>query len=522
MIGGESMSVFYLGIDASKGYADFVILNQEKQCVEQNFQLDDTGDGHSQLHDVLFGFLRDRPDSMLCAAAESTGGYENNWLHTLYNFQGSLNIKTARLNPEGVNADNRAELTRNGTDKMSARAVAVYLVNHPKKVHYQQGDPFAGLRKQWTFYQMLIKQRTQLYNQLESLMYSACPELLIYNKNGVPAWVLKLLMAYPTSTRLSRAQAKTVAKIPYVSQTRAGELIEAAQKSIASATDPVTENVIKNTAAQILHLDQTAAQQIKLMEQACDLSEIKMLTSFSGIGIVSAIGLMLEIQSISRFKSTKKLASFFGVHPVYKQSGDGSWGFRMSKKGRKEPRRILFMITLCAIKFNPLIKEIYEEHVQNGMNKTTAIGLCMHKILRIVFGMLKNNTPFDPDIDRKNRKKSKPTSKKTPKDKSRRYQAHDKKAPVSRRQTMKRKKLNVLETSKKDTRKDVRDQKTDATCISNVPDISAPDTINNNGTSLSHDDKKDDAKEPSQVACQRENSLKNKSETMAFVKQILA
>jgi hypothetical protein len=39
------------------------------------------------------------------------------------------------------------------------------------------------------------------------------------------------------------------------------------------------------------------------------------------------------------------------------------------------------------------------------MKHKAAMGVCKHKILRIVYGMLKNNTMFDPDIDTVNQKK---------------------------------------------------------------------------------------------------------------------
>jgi hypothetical protein len=67
-----------------------------------------------------------------------------------------------------------------------------------------------------------------------------------------------------------------------------------------------------------------------------------------------------------------------------------------------------------------------------------AIGLCMHKILRIIYGMLKNNSPFDPEIDRKNREKSVQKRKSTKENKIRRYQDYDPNAPISRRQKIKR------------------------------------------------------------------------------------
>ena len=174
------MQHYYLGGDVSKGYADFVILNSRKQPVEENFQLDDTHLGHCQLHEQLSGFFNKHPGAKLHAALESTGGYENNWYSTLFKFQGSLNIETARLNPEGVNHNSKADLKRVITDKVSAQSIAEYLIAHPDKIIYQQQDYWGSLRKQWSFVKMLSKQSTQLLNQLESLLYSANPEILRY------------------------------------------------------------------------------------------------------------------------------------------------------------------------------------------------------------------------------------------------------------------------------------------------------------------------------------------------------
>jgi hypothetical protein len=175
------------------------------------------------------------------------------------------------------------------------------------------------------------------------------------------------------------------------------------------------------------------------MAKDCSLPEVDLLKTFCGINDLSAIGLMLQIQSVERFPSVKKIASFFGLHPVFKISGDGTSGFRMSKQGRKEPRRILFMVALSAIRSNPLIREIYQDHVQKGMEKMAAIGLCMHKILRIIYGMLKHNRAFDPKVDRKIREKMAKCQKKIRQDKNRRYQDFDPMAPISKRQKMKRK-----------------------------------------------------------------------------------
>lgn len=433
------MTSFYLGIDVSKGYADFVILNQQKRPVMENFQLDDTFQGHSQLYEILERFLANHQKTTLCAAVESTGGFENNWYQALLGFQASLPIQTARLNPKGVMHNSKADLKRNKTDKISARSVAEYLVSHPEKVRYQQEDSLSGLRKQWSFIQMLTKQCTQFLNQLHSLIYTANPELLSFCRDGMPAWIVNLLLKYPTAKRLAKARATTLAKIPYVTIERAQKLIAAAKNSVASSVDDVSAQLVIATATQILHLKKTIAAQTDLMAAQCDMPEVRLLKTFIGIGDTLAIGLMIEIENIARFKTVKKLSSFWGVHPMYKISGDGSGSFRMSKQGRVQPRRLLYLAALTAINHNPAIKPLYEYHVQQGRQRMDAIGICMHKILRIVYGMLKNKTAFDPQVDEKNRERELRVNKSGPrKDKNRRFQNYDAGAPVSRRQNKKR------------------------------------------------------------------------------------
>jgi len=433
------MKSFSLGIDVSKGYADFVIINKKKKPMVQNFQLDDTFESHSRLYAILHKFLVEHPKATLYSAMESTGGYENNWYNSLIKFQASLNIKTARLNPYAVVHNSKANLKRNKTDKSSAQDVAEYLVTHPEKVTYQQHDQMAPLRKQWGFIRMLTKQSTQLLNQLNSLLYTTNPELLSFCQDGVPAWVLKLLLNYPLAEQVKKARAKTLSKIPYITMQRAQLLIANAKRSVASSIDAVSAQLVSATAEQILHLKKTIAAQTDLMAAQCDLPEVDLLKTFVGIGDVSAIGLILEIESVARFKTAKKLASFWGLHPVYKISGDGSCGFKMSKQGRKEPRKILFNVAKSAIVHNSVIKALYEYHLKNGKEKMDAIGICMHKIVRIIYGMLKNDTAFDPKIDQANRQRmvqGKIINAELGKE--RRFEGYNPAAPVSRRQRKKR------------------------------------------------------------------------------------
>ena len=435
------MNEFYLGCDISKGYGDFIIMDSKKNIVESAFQLDETFEGHNELINVLTNFFKSHPNSIIYAGVESTGGLENNWLNLFYKLGNILNIKAARINPVGPFELKKASLERNSTDSISAKYIAQYLMVYPEKVRYNEDDPYASLRKQWNLIEMFTKQKTQLLNQLSITIYNAFPFLVQYCKYGVPNWLLQLLSKYPTASKLARAHAETIQKIPYISRTRAQKLINYAKVSIGSADDEVTARIILNLVEHIFNLKETITKLKKQLVKQCDLPEVKLLTTFKGIGVHSAIGLVLNIISIERFPSAKHLASYFGIHPVFIESGDRAGGFHMSKRGRAVPRSILFMVARYAISNNPLIKEVYLRQRKKGKSKMSAIGICMHKITRIIYGMLKNNTEFDPEIDKKNNYRSKQKrNKKIRENAKRRFQKEADDAPISRRKSKNRKK----------------------------------------------------------------------------------
>jgi hypothetical protein len=95
----------------------------------------------------------------------------------------------------------------------------------------------------------------------------------------------------------------------------------------------------------------------------------------------------------------------------------------------------------------------------------SAIGIIMHKILRIIYGMLKKNQKYDPQVDQANREKS--IKKKTENgngngtkpDKNRRYQERDQNAPISRRQQKKRKQLQLVQTQQIDNKENGKTDK---------------------------------------------------------------
>jgi len=431
-----------MGIDVSKGYADFQILDAKKQSMDDAFQLDDTASGHHALTTYLKEFFQLYPNARLFAAVESTGGYENNWFRTLKACAERFPIHVARINPAWIKYNSQASGRRTRNDPISAEDIARYQIEHPEKINYDEDD-YPELRRQWTLIQLLIKQKTQLLNQFGANLYDTMPELMVFCKKGTPQWIVHLVLRYPNYDAIQKAGEKNLSKIPFMSKKNLQQVLKLVEHGIGTCNQTST-HVLQRLAEKILEYNMLIHQQkvflAKTYQQYRGIKDkIELLLSFKGIGVYSAVGLLLNIVDIRRFPNVKKLAAYFGLHPVYKQSGDGIKEVRMSKQGRAEARALLFMIALNSIRHNPLIRDVYQRHLAKGMHSYAAIGACMHKILRIVYGMLKTNTPFDPQIDRKNQQKSKTKKKKNTNNKARRLQPFDQNAPISQRQDKKRK-----------------------------------------------------------------------------------
>jgi transposase len=429
------MDTFYLGIDVSKGYADFIILDQTAQPVLPCFQLDDTARGHQLLHQMLTDFFGSHPQCCIKAAVESTGGYEDNWYHALHQFSAHLPMQVTRINPIGIRHHSKAAMKRTTTDRIAARSIADYQIHHDKRIRYDQDEGMKSLRRFWSVTQIQIKARTQMLNELETLLYTAHPGLMQFKRDNMPQWMLSLIKRYPDAGSLGRARASTIAKIPYISAEKAKVLVTEAKTSVASATDEMTQMAIVSLVEQIESLNRQIKNNEKLLETKLHNRQVDLLLTFKSIGIHSAVGLLCEIGCVHRFQTVKQLSAFVGVHPVFKESGDGLSCVRMSKQGRKKVRAILFIIALNAIQHNPLIKALYEKEITKGKAKMAAIGTCMHKILRIVYGMLKHDKPFDPDINKKHQERSKPKEKNMSKQHEYTF---DECAPISAKQRRKR------------------------------------------------------------------------------------
>lgn len=129
--------------------------------------------------------------------------------------------------------------------------------------------------------------------------------------------------------------------------------------------------------------------------------QLEILQTIPGIDVTSAILLLVEIGiEMDRFGSTDRLASWAGMCPGNNESA-GKTKQGRSRKGNQAVRRILCELSNAANKTKSQFKGYYQGLVIRRGHKRAIIATG-HKILRVVFVLLKNLKPYqDPGIDYK-------------------------------------------------------------------------------------------------------------------------
>ena len=208
--------MIFIGGDVSKGYCDFVALDQKHNIIEEVFQLDDTNIGHQKLTKILLSISKKYEKPRIVIGFESTGGYENRWVESVSKNNGELDLKVARINPIVIHASDRTTLQKNKTDKISAISIAKYLARFEDAVDFSREDRWYNLRQQWKYISILTKQKVQQQNYLEKLLYAYNPSIIQYCNDKMPAWVLSVSEKYPTSRKLNNSKTTSLCKIPCV------------------------------------------------------------------------------------------------------------------------------------------------------------------------------------------------------------------------------------------------------------------------------------------------------------------
>jgi transposase len=125
------------------------------------------------------------------------------------------------------------------------------------------------------------------------------------------------------------------------------------------------------------------------------LAKDEVLQSVPGIGPVTSAIIIADLPELGKY-SRQIMASLVGVAPFNNDSGFHR-GKRRVKGGRSDVRTVLYMATISASRFNPVIKSFYDHLVGKGKLKKVALVACMRKLLTILNAMMRDFKLWQPE-----------------------------------------------------------------------------------------------------------------------------
>jgi transposase len=113
-----------------------------------------------------------------------------------------------------------------------------------------------------------------------------------------------------------------------------------------------------------------------------------LLQSVPGVGPTLAVTLLAELPELGRL-SRREIAALVGVAPLARDSGTLR-GRRTVWGGRREVRRVLYMATVAATRWNPVIRAFYRRLRAVGKAPKCALVASMRKLLTILNAMVRH------------------------------------------------------------------------------------------------------------------------------------
>lgn len=122
----------------------------------------------------------------------------------------------------------------------------------------------------------------------------------------------------------------------------------------------------------------------------------RLLRSVPGVGPQVSLTLLAHLPELGTL-DRKQIAALVGVAPFSRDSGPHR-GRRTVWGGRAVVRAALYMGTLVASRWNPVLREFYQRLLAAGKPKKLALTACMRKLLTILNSMVRNRQRWDPTL----------------------------------------------------------------------------------------------------------------------------
>ncbi|MBC8456877.1 MAG: IS110 family transposase [Deltaproteobacteria bacterium] len=386
----------FLGIDISKEKFDACCIDKS---VEKLFRLSllMEREGLDELNKKLSSLSV--PKESILIGMESTACYHIN----LFSFLTSLGYTVVIINPLLISNFVKLQLRKTKTDKKDALVIAQFLLlNKDSLSERSLSSDISDMRDLSRQRESLIGQMTAIKNEMKRLLTITFSELEhiagLFSKS-----ILRLLCQYPSAYAIRKAKRTKIAKIlipgSYGKQTdESVERIRKAAETSIGTTSPMKEVILKQKASLLVQMEGHLQELTDILMQQCESTiqeDVDILTSIEGIGKKTATNFLIELGGdMNQFENHRKLIAMAGLDPAVYQSGKIDRKGKISKRGNRHLRRVIWLMATKVIQFNRIFKLYHAKRMKDGLPYKKAVLATAHKLVRVMFSMLTHKTLF--------------------------------------------------------------------------------------------------------------------------------
>ena len=389
----------FVGIDISKDKFDaYGITGDGAKLFQLSTTMDRKGFEKLKAHLAAFSL----PTVLI--GMESTATYHVN----LFSYLLSEGYHVIIINPLLISNYVKMQLRKTKTDKKDAVIIAQFLLaNGGTLVQRIVPSLISDLRNLSRERESLVDEMTSLKIGIKRLLNVTFPELEhvtgIFTKS-----IPNLLQRYPSAVALRDADLDQLSQMliadsyGHKRELFAAELIKTACSSIG-IDSPAKEIILKQKVTLLLHLEE-ALQEITviMIEMSRKLMEddINILTSIKGIGDKTTVNFLVEMGGdINQFERSGKIIAMAGLDPAVYQSGQHEGKGKITKRGNRHLRRIIWLMTTKVIHYNDIFSAYYFKRRKEGLPYKMAVLATAHKLIRVLYAMLTQRTTFGPQVN---------------------------------------------------------------------------------------------------------------------------
>ena len=304
------------------------------------------------------------------------------------------------------------------TDSKDSKTIVKLVVDGRYSIPYMPEDIYAEIRDLVYSHDRIMKHHNISANRIQRWLAIYFPEYLgLYTRFDAISG-LAVLEKAPLPKDVIALGVNGIRKIWHdkkmrgrgVTEDRAKTLIEAAHNSVGLDGGIRTKSELYMLLEEHrLWSSQLEAVNKVLEEIILKVPYVEKLLAIKGVGSITIAGFIAEVGDIRRFDSPKQIQKYAGLELVENSSGKHKGRTRISKRGRRKLRKILYQVMVPLLARNREFREIYDYYVtrvKNPLKRRQAMVAVRCKLIRVFYAVLTKGVEYDrfkmmSDIHRK-------------------------------------------------------------------------------------------------------------------------